>query len=720
MKKILNKVLDIIDSKVFFHISSSLILLLSLVATFTTHRISIYRIKDAALTFFYSAKYYLEVVILGAKEYGSDLPELPSVQFYELIEFIPFDVYELVHKIKMVFPAMFDFANFITYTYYFMYVFMIVVYFAMLVWIFIYLFKELLSMVLSGYSKKHKEDTASLRVFKKVVEKPFLAVAYRVIYFCKLFWHLKYYKIPFVVIWLFNLNIYSLVIEVVSRIFVFSASSNFELLLVSISVLFLDLLIVFFSAPLPFWIALASTIFFKIRKKWGYDKLDHLYRQDMGFLKSCGYNILLEGETGASKTKNGVMISRMFDDLFHTDQWESMHECHLEYPDFPFYELQEDISREMEKHTIFNLHTAREFAFFKFSIWLRRQEPANIWGYEGRMFYNDGCRLVPIWEMVSDYCQLYFMYSLDATAICSNISIRTDLMQIDGYFPLWDNNMIQREPELYEEYTRYCHILDYDALRFGVPMDVNNERIGSADFGVNFNDELDKDRGNQDTNKIFDASSEEANTLNDGFDAYLMFERHLALVRFKCYVRNIGALQRDENFKAREKSLFDRTLIADNLGMRFALPMFFEYPIYKMIDGWFSSLEKSTYHYGNIHTLPFYLLKRLFSPFFNYCRRTVFQFGYDIHLMQRMKACNENNIIVQKFFTLYCIAHGNAYASDCYSMIADEISKSVDVGMIDFPSYAGKYPQAHEFEKQHSYFASKQLDRVAKSKERKK
>ena len=85
-----------------------------------------------------------------------------------------------------------------------------------------------------------------------------------------------------------------------------------------------------------------------------------------------------------------------------------------------------------------------------------------------------------------------------------------------------------------------------------------------------------------------------------------------------------------------------------------------------------------------------------------------------------MKACNENNIILQKFFTLYCIAHGNAYASDCYSMISDEISKSVEVGMIDFPSYAGKYPQTLEFKKQHSYFASKQLDRVAKSKERKK
>ncbi|MBO5338694.1 MAG: hypothetical protein J6A96_03220, partial [Clostridia bacterium] len=279
--------------------------------------------------------------------------------------------------------------------------------------------------------------------------------------------------------------------------------------------------------------------------------------------------------------------------------------------------------------------------------------------------------------------------------------------------------MIHREPELYDEYTRYCHILDYDALRFGVPMDANNERIGSADYGVNHEDEVDKDRGNQDTNKIFDASSEDANTLNDGFDAYLMFERHLALVRYKCYVRNIAALQRDDNFKAREKVLFDRMLIADNLGTKFAIPLFFEYPIYKKLDDWFSSLELSTYHYGNIHTLPYYLLMRVFAPFFNYCRRMEFQFGYDTHLIQRVKACNENNVQVHKLFTLFCIAHGNAYASDCYSMIADEIAKNVNVGMADFPSYEGKYPQAHEFAKQHSYFANKQLERITKSKQRK-
>ena len=720
MKKIINKIFNIVDSKVFFHVASSLVLVLSLVATFTTHRISIYRIKNAVSTFFNGIKYYLNVAYFHRIEYGSALPEMSTIEFYKLIDFIPFDVYDLVRKIKRVFPAMLDIDNIIQYTYYFLLVSMMLVYVGFLIFLLIYMLKSILSMVLFGFSKKHKEDTAALKFFKKYVENPFLSVALRIIDFCKLFWSLKRYKIPFIIIWLFNLNVYSLALELITRFLVSSVTFNFEFILVSIGVFILDVLIVFFSAPLPVWLAIASSIFFKLRKKWGFDKLDHLYRQDMGFLKSCGYNILLEGETGASKTKNGVMISRMFDSLFHTEQWDSMHECHLEYPDFPFYELQEDITKEMEKHTIFNLSTAREFAFFKFSLWLRNPVPANIYNYTGPMAFNDGCRYVPIWEMISDYCQLFFMYSLDTTAISSNISIRTDLMQVEGYFPLWDENMIQREPELYDIYTRYCHILDYDALRFGVPMDESNERIGATDYGINFHDELDKDRGNQDTNKIFDALSEEANTLNDGFDAYLMFERHLALVRFKCYTRNIGALQRDENLKAREKSLFDRTLIADNLGMRFALPLFFEFPLYKMIDNWFSELEKTTLHYGNIYTLPFYLLQRIFSPFFNYCRRLVFQFGYDIHLMQRVKACNENNVLVQKFFTLYCIAHGNAYASDCYSKIAEEIAKNVKVGMSDFPTYEGKYPQAHEFEKQRSYFAKKQLDRIAKSKERSK
>lgn len=720
MKKVFKKIVNIIDSAVFFHIASSIILALSLTATFTTHKVSVYRIVNAVKSFGIGAWHWIKVNLLCTVDFDAPLPELPSIEFYRLLDNIPFNVDKLVYKMQNVFPALFNFERFMTYTYYFMYAFTLLLFVLIMVFEFVFIFKELISYSLKSYSKDHKQDTFCLKWYKRLVEKPVLSVVYRVIDFFKLFLSLNRYKIPFIIIWLLNLNVYSLALELVSRLLLWSVlPTDIIFILSSTGVFILDFIIMFFSAPITFWCSIALIVFLTWRKKWGYDKLDHLYRQDMGFLKSCGYNILLEGEIGASKTKNGVMISRMFDDLYHTDQWESMHECHLEYPDFPFYELQEEISNEMQEHLIFSLHTAREFAFYKMSIWLKNKVPENIYGYTGRMYYNDGCRYVSIWEMINDYCQLYFMYSNDTTSISSNISIRTNLVQVQGYFPLWDNKMIQREPELYDEYTRYCHILDNDAVRFGVPMDPNNKRIGSTDYGVHLHDEVDKDRGNQDTNKIYDASSNEANTLNDGFDIYLSFQRHLALIRFKNYSRNIAALQRDDNYKAREKSLFDRMLITGNLGTKFTIPFFFEYPIYKKIDSWFDKLDLNTYHFGNVHSLPYYLLLRIFSPFFNYCRRLAFQFGYDTHLIQRVKACNENNVQVHKLYTLHCIAHDNAYASDCYSLIADEIAKNVDIGMIDFPTYEGKYPQPYEFAMHHGYYANKQLKRIAKSRQRK-
>lgn len=717
MKKLITKISKILNSMPFFHVASSLVLVLSLVMTFTTHRVSVYRLINAVKVFGIGIWYYIRIGFLGTLDFDAPLPELPSIEFYKLLEYMNLDVDKLVYKIENVIPGMFDLDNFFSYTYYFIYVSLLVFCFAMMAFTIFYAAKEVICSLLEEFSDNHKDDTKALRFFKKRVESPALSVFYYVVDFFRYFFKLKRYKLPFIIIWLLNLNIYSLVLEAVTRLLVWSISSKFSFAIESVGVFLLDAIIAFISAPL-FWLALAAVIFYKVRDILGFDKLDHLYRQDMGALKSCGYNIIYEGETGSSKSKNAVMTARMFDDLYHTEQWESMHECHLEYPDFPFYDLQEEIFQNMQEHLIFNLHTAREFASYKMAVWLKTRSPEDIYGYTGRMYYNDGCRYVPIWEMINDYSQLYFMFTNDTSAISANISIRTNIKQVPGYMPLWDNAMTKRKPELYEEYTRYCHILNYDAVRFGTTVEPNSEYVGASDYGVNLYDELDKDRGNQETNKIYDASSDEANTLNDGFDAYLMFERHLALVRFKCYVRNLAALQRDDNFKAREKSLFDRILIAEKSDTKFAIPLFFEYGIYKLIDKRFSKFEQKLMHYGQIHTLPYYFLQRILSPFINYCRRKVFQFGYDVHIMQRIKACNENNVVAYKFYTLYCIAHDGAYASDCYNLISDEIAKNVNIGIADFPTYEGKYPQAYEFAKQHSYFAKRQLERIAKSKAR--
>ena len=713
MKSVISKIL-----KYKFHMAALITIFVSLLFTFLKYDLTVFRFANSAVHLKKSFVHWFKVAMQGQAEWGTTYGVFSSTKYLDMMNILPFDTGDIIFKLKNTWHALFIGSNFQLYLLTVMYKVLVTFIVLMLVYMFYNVFSLIIGIKLYDYAENGYEKTKALIFFEEKISAPLSYVFSKLISFLTRFRN-SWYFFVFILIWCFNLNLLTLLFELVAWFAWFSVAPGVSSILQTVATLILDFIIMFTSAPVVFWLCIGVVIFYIWRKSVGKDRLDHMYLYDMGFSKSLAYNVLLDGPTGSSKTKTLVQMSIMKEDQFHTDEWDSMHEIHVHFPDFPFERFQAEIDKQIEEHYIFSMHTARNFVFMRMTEHIYNRVPENIWGYTGRLTYDDSYRYVSIWEELNDYVQLYYMYSNDTSCILANFSIRTDLKKIPGYMPLWDNNMLDRKPELFEEYTRYCHIDDYDTMRYSKPMDPENKNIGAVDYGVRIKTELDKDRGNQNTNKVFDINSEQANSLNDGFGKYLMMERHEASVRFKCYVWNGADMQRVENFKAGESSLYDVLNIYDNSKMKIALPLFLERGALERIIDWYKNFDKMMFHYGKRNTLPYYLVTKIIAPIERYFQRTVALFGYEKIKFARTKACSKTGEVdFHDYFLIYAIIHNNRYASDCYSLMSDEISKSAEHGLIDMPVFEGKKPMTYEFSKMKSYFADEQLERIKRRKRR--
>ncbi|MBQ7906816.1 MAG: hypothetical protein IJ309_02450 [Clostridia bacterium] len=653
----------------------------------------------------------MNVFITGTEDTGSSYSSSLAITNFDFIQILNFDVDRVSFAFKNLWSAMLLESNFKMYSFYFMYYGTLGFLFVLLAIIFVLVAWVIFQMLVYDYTENPYEDTRALSFWKRRVVPPYRYIVQKLVSFIRRFVSSHYFK-AFVIIWLFNLNILTIAVELVAWLFYILTNPVLDNFMTTLSTVFLDVFVMFNSAPLIFWLVIAAVIFNHFRKKAGVDNLYHLYNYCMGFGKSLANNVIIEGPTGANKSKIAVQMTLLKEDQFHTDQLESINKFHVWFPDFPFEYLEAEVDAEMEEHLIYSKHTCMSFVQVKKSEYDMCPCSQAVWGYEGPMEYNDGFKYVTLWEMLQEYVYIYYMYTNDTTSIMASISVRSDLHKYPGWFARWNNNLVQRCPEEFDDITRYCHINDYDTVRYSKQIDPNNEHIGAVDYAIRLDDELDKDRGNQFTNKQFDASDATPNPLNDGFNKHLMMSRHEASADYKSYSAHFATMQRSNNYKADEKDLFDLHNIISKDDLKLAIPMFIEFPLLKKIVDWYYGFNEEMKGYGKRRTLPYYLLTHLTNPFINYMFRIINQYGYERVVLAQRKACNQDEVLQHEYFIIYCIAHNYRYRSDGFSAVNDEVQKSCKKGLVDIPCYEGPLAMTHEYPEMKSFFADSLLDRM--------
>ncbi|MBQ8162959.1 MAG: hypothetical protein IJZ93_01135 [Clostridia bacterium] len=573
--------------------------------------------------------------------------------------------------------------------------------------------RSLFEFVLFSPRDNPGEKTKSLKIFQRYIEGPFKKALYFCVDVVNTLWSNGYLKLIFCTVWAFNFNIVNFAMEFLSWYFTFPFSPTFKGFLNLISTFLVDFFIMLYSAPWWIWVILFGYLFVKMRIARAYSKFYHHENRNIGFINDSSRDWILVAPIRKGKDLIMTYCSLLAEKGFRGMAYDSIFKFKRIFPDFPWWKLERDLDEQIRQKVIKGPWSSAAYIRRKKEIYyLMNEAPEALYGYDGRMIFNDSYKYCDIWDELQEYARVYFTYSVDTPLIFSNMPIRTDIrIETIGNFPTWNDDMLSRTADDFDVFSRFCHNIDYDALRYGKHEDEKNENIGFFEFGINVYSEYDKERGNQITNAHMKYDDDDANPLNDKMDIGMKTLGHISTYDFKTYYMSFGNTQRSSSLMANDLELRDKMTITDADKGKLALPLYLEGIVISFLTSFYKGFDKEICYYGREQfTLPTYLINHLFSAIYNYDLRIQKQYGYTAYTLMYERAgrhnTGENKYVMN---VPNKIAHNNRYPTDYLSPFFGALSEQTSIGILDIPLFEDKKPSLYEFEKQHSRFYNKEL-----------
>ncbi|MBQ4443524.1 MAG: hypothetical protein II896_02545 [Clostridia bacterium] len=554
---------------------------------------------------------------------------------------------------------------------------------------------------------KHNKDTRPLKRFKKLsntVYQPFkqFAIGYKE--------YLTYHPnlvYLYIIIWAFNLNFGAILLSALGYYFYFASSYQLGGLYMQAVKLIMDLQVLFLRFPWYLFLPYIWKVFCRWRERIADARLRHMEAKNCGFIKELPIVTLTCGSMGKRKTTAITDMALSQAVMFRQEAYQRLVAIDMMFPFFPWISFEMALRRCMEYHTVYNLATAREWVRKKEQRYRRRQDNVEqLYGYDTArygMSYDNNLKTLSLFDALEIYAQLYFIYVVQSSLLVSNYAIREDsVLQDGGNFPLWYNNFF---PKRRLRKSRYAHILDFDTLRLGKKMIEDNPNIGSFEFGTVVISEVGKERGNMLELKEIKKGDDKANQKNDDFNLWLKMCRHSATVDNYPFIKVFADEQRAASWGADARDLCDVITITDTSPNGLALPFFV---LEDMLCDWsyngFGRLyEKMRFRRGD-NTLLVYLLKSVVSWLYKYKKRIENRFGYSTLSIEKERGTMDSKPERKKYYLLHQKIYAERFATDAFGDFFAEMAKKTNVGLNDYPSYAGTKATIDELHQQHSYF----------------
>lgn len=532
---------------------------------------------------------------------------------------------------------------------------------------------------------------------------------------------LKFRKVlfyPILILWLINLNILSIVIEVLAYYFYFAMSQDFiNLISVQLCKLILDLVIMFSSAPGVFWLCVGYALLCKLRRYIGFSSLDRTENNFRAFLKTQPICTMFCGLMGSKKTTFMTGAALSSEIMLRDKALELLLECDMKFPNFPWIKLENSIKRAMESHKIYSLTSCRDFIAERKALYDKEQNSLYLYGYDVEKYsytYNDELDIKTVWDVIEDYTQLYFIYVIESSLLVSNYSIRVDnVLEHVGNFPLWNSELFRRNPEMVQAVSRHAHILDYDVLRLGKTMIENNPHRGSFEFGVVVFSELGKERLNQLILKELKRAGVECNQKNDLFSYWLKMIRHKSTVCNFPFVRVFGDEQRPTSLEADIRELFHVVHIRNSSDFKIVMPLFFVEEflhdlIYPKLLNFYTKIRYSRGDYS----FPTFLVHNLTSLLHRFYMRNFNLFGASGVTCEVEPGTQDAEPVTYTIYLSSKKVYSRRFSTDCYVLFFEDLMRLSFVGLNDYPEYGDVKATAEEFHQQHSFFVT-DMEQVA-------
>ena len=574
------------------------------------------------------------------------------------------------------------------------------------------------------------EDTVQLAAFKRFEARWITPIVTFVRdYLCDFLEKCNGYKIALILIWLYNLNVFTIVVEAVAFIFYFAQSFNVLMLYTQLPKLLLDLIPAWSFLPTFVKVVLGYWIFAKIRYANGMKKLRELEEKNKDFLEKHPGALFIVGKQRSKKTTMVTSMALSQAAIFRDKAGKKMQKWRKRFPNFPWRNVEESVRRARERGYIRNLPQCKEYVWELLRTKKQAQRNAAasknvvkhlrkkhgfcgktlLFGYDGdELTYNDGLKISTIWDALEAYVQLFFIYTAPTPLIYGNYSIRCDeKKKTVGNLEEYDLDFFNRKPEDMQCDSQYCHNLDWDGLRLEKVMIPNNPNKDAMDFGVVAEMEIGKERGNQHTNEGKKKDDKDCNPKNDGYNNRIKMNGHIATVDYDNFFRELMDDQRPDSLNADSKNLCDVCQIkkTDQAPKNILHGFAVEEALHSIATALYDKLEARMAYLKAENSLLMYLINKLYCPFDRWHEQTCNQFGVYKAQLKVWNGMDDELLTDNGTYYLFSAKdHAERFATDGIGSFFHEKGKKSPRGINDVPMFAGKKMTFEEMMASNSHF----------------
>ena len=209
-------------------------------------------------------------------------------------------------------------------------------------------------------NNKYNRDTLPLRAFKRASKVTFVPTKK---YIVGLFEYLSYSRLPriWLIIWLFNLNIFAIFISAVAVSFHFIVSLDIIALYYFVYRSVVLIVEIFHPLKLPLLVIFILWLIDKWRCAVALSKLRHMENMNKGNLADRSLCLFLVGTMGKGKTTLLTDMLLSVEAYFRFKAYEMLLEIDLSFSNFPWINFENELKREIKNGNVFNLASAGEW-----------------------------------------------------------------------------------------------------------------------------------------------------------------------------------------------------------------------------------------------------------------------------------------------------------------------------------------------------------------------
>lgn len=518
----------------------------------------------------------------------------------------------------------------------------------------------------------------------------------------------RWYCRAAVLVLLLAFNVYSVLLEAFAWYFHILTTFSLSRFYMAFYKLLVDVVPSLRFLPKLFYIIVGAYIFNRIRRKRGYNVLEHHEAMNKGFIASLPLVNFVWGTMGSKKTTLLTDMALSYSAYFRFKAYEMLLECDLLFPEFPWLAFERSIRYGMSlprgaEGRVYNLLSARRFVAAMKEDYLHGD--FDLWGYNGKTESPDGLVVNDLFDVLSDYAQLYLIYVVSSTLLISNYGIREDADFLDlGNFPRWRFDFFHKDPRLSAACSRHSHVVDFDMFRLGKKLVEDNKDSNGFEFGVVCLTEIGKERGNQIENKKYKIDDVYANPHNDNFNYMLKLIRHFGTVRYFPFVVFLVDDQRPESWSADARELSQLIRVDDCSDKRCAEPLrFVDDYLHDFLFGRFAMRYRKYRFYRADSTFVMASYKR-FSAWchrkFVLAHNTFDFYKADLVLEQGTREGGEEHHL---YYLSTKKIYSNRFATDAFAGYAAVRVSSSEVGLDDLPTYVTTSATIEEMQSSNSY-----------------